>query len=88
MPQKLLDYTIGMKEHIAAFQQHFKIPHEAEAMRQLILDGFKWNGNPLDETARMSVGKGRESNADKALKEAMEHKERYDKIMRDMGYED
>lgn len=88
MIKKLLKFTIEMFNHIESFRTHFQIPTFTEAVRQLILDGFKYNGCPLDENPRQIVGKvARESAAETHERERLEHIERYQKLMRDLGYE-
>jgi len=88
MPKKLLNFTEKMFNHIKSFKEHFHIATFTEAVRQLILDGFKYNGFPLDEEAKQVVGKvARESAAEALVREQREHQERYENLMRQLGHE-
>lgn len=56
MPKILLTVTKDMLNHIESFRLHKAVKTTSEAFRQLILDGFKFNGNPLNEDAFLSRG--------------------------------
>lgn len=58
MPKVMVIQTPEMIAHIEAFRAHFGIKTTMEATRQLILDGFKYNGSPLNEIAFRPRGRG------------------------------
>ena len=63
MIKKLLNFSEGMYDHIESYEKAYNMPNTSEAIRQLILAGFTYFGNPYIETAdltekrRMSPGR-------------------------------
>lgn len=76
MPKVLLTVTEEMLDHTEQFRIYFNIKTSAQAFRQLILDGFKFNGNPLNENAHMERGvKGHKNNKRLAPKQSDDYDE-------------
>ncbi len=55
--KRLIDFPDTIDNHVLGFMKHYGIKTVSEAYRLLVLGGFISYGNPLNESAKLPMGR-------------------------------